>query len=69
MVTGKPSQDAIDAAIEQLNSQVPSYKKIRKSLRTDEAFTVENGLLTANQKLRRRVIENHFKPQIDPLYD
>ena len=69
LVTGNPPQDAIDAAIEKLNAEVPSYKKIRKSLRTEEAFTVENGLLTANQKLRRRVIEDHFKPQIDPLYD
>ncbi len=69
LVTGNPPQDAIDAAIEKLNAEVPSYKKIRKSLRTQESFTVENGLLTANQKLRRRVIEDHFKPQIDPLYD
>jgi long-chain acyl-CoA synthetase len=68
LVTGEPAQEAIDAAIEQLNAEVASYKKIRKSLRTKESFTVENGLLTANQKLRRRVIEDHFKAQIDPLY-
>jgi long-subunit acyl-CoA synthetase (AMP-forming) len=29
---------------------------------------VENGLLTANQKLRRRVIEERFKSEIDRLY-
>jgi long-chain acyl-CoA synthetase len=68
LVTGDAAQTEIDAAIEKINAEVPHYRKIRKSLRTPEPFTVENGLLTANQKLRRRVIEERFKSEIDRLY-
>lgn len=68
LVTGDAVQADIDAAIEKINAEVPHYRKIRKSLRTPEPFTVENGLLTANQKLRRRVIEERFKTEIERLY-
>lgn len=68
IVTGKPPQDAIDRAVEAVNADLPFYKRIRAVLRADETFTIENGLLTANQKLRRRVIEAHFEPQIDAIY-
>ncbi len=68
IVTGQPPQAAIDRAIEGVNANVPFYKKIRASLRPEAPFSPDNGLLTANQKLRRRVIEEHYKAQIDAIY-
>ncbi|MEX1362132.1 MAG: AMP-binding protein, partial [Nannocystaceae bacterium] len=68
IVTGQPPQEAVDAAMEAVNAGLPFYKRIRAALRPAETFTIENGLLTANQKLRRRVIEEHFAEQIDALY-
>lgn len=68
IVTGKPPQEAIDRAIEAVNAELPFYKRIRGALRADESFTIDNGLLTANQKLKRRVIEEHFEAQISALY-
>ncbi len=68
IVTGKPPQEAIDRAIEAVNADLPFYKRIRGSLRAEEPFTIESGLLTANQKLRRRVIEQHFEREVDELY-
>lgn len=68
IVTGKPPQDAVDRAMAQVNEGLPFYKRIRAAIQADEPFSVDNGLLTANQKLRRRVIEEHFARQIDALY-
>jgi len=68
IVTGDVSADAVESAIEAINGSVPHYRKIRKWHRSREGFSVENGLLTANQKLRRVVIEDHFKQEIDTLY-
>lgn len=68
IVTGQPPQADVDRAMARVNEDLPHYKRIRAALRPDEAFTIENGLLTANQKLRRRVIEAHFEAQIDQLY-
>ncbi len=69
LVPGRPPKSAIDRAIEQVNSDLPAYRKIRRAIVVDELFTPDNGLLTANQKLRRAVIERHFGSQIDAAYD
>ncbi len=68
IVTGPVEPAAIEAAIEQVNAEVPHYRKIRKHLHVPEPLTIESGLLTANQKLRRRAIESHFRPLLDRLY-
>lgn len=62
------TDDAIAAALAQVNADVPHYRKIKAVVRVPEAFTIENGLLTANQKLRRRVVEKHFKDLIERAY-
>lgn len=68
IVTGPVDDNAVQEALESINSDVPHYRKIRVFHRSNEPFSIENGLLTANQKLRRAVIEDHFKPQIDQMY-
>lgn len=69
IVTGKPDQADVDAALDKVNADLPFYKRLRRSILADEVFTPENGLLTANQKLRRGVIDKHFKAQIDSSYE
>ena len=59
----------MDKAIETVNSGQPSAKRIKRPVLVDETFTPENGLLTANRKLRRMVIEKHFEPQIEAVYE
>ena len=34
----------------------------------EEAFTIENGLLTANGKLKRDAITERFRGEIESLY-
>jgi long-chain acyl-CoA synthetase len=68
LVTGTPPQPALDQALEAVNAELPFYKRIRGVVQADEAFTIDNGLLTANQKLKRRAIEQRFASQIDAYY-
>lgn len=68
LVTGDVAPETVAAAVERFNQDVPHYKKIRHFLVLDEPFTPENGLLTANQKLRRRAIEARYAEAIDALY-
>lgn len=69
LLPGKPDAAAVERAIEQINADLPAYRRIRRAIFVDEAFSIENGLLTANQKLRRGVIEKHFVKQIDAAYE
>ncbi|MBI3272259.1 MAG: AMP-binding protein [Planctomycetes bacterium] len=68
IVTGRADEQAVARAVEDVNADLPHYKRVRKFYLSKEAFTVENGLLTANQKMRRQVIEEHFKHALEELY-
>lgn len=62
------SSEAADAAIDVLNQSLPHYRRIRRWVLAPEPFTIENGLLTANRKLKRDAIEAAHAAQIDGMY-
>jgi long-chain acyl-CoA synthetase len=68
IVVGEVNRDAVAKEIEIMNSGQPHYKKIHGFHVEPQAFTMESGLLTANGKLRRNAIAEHFGPQIEALY-
>ena len=68
IVTGNLSPDRIESALNNVNQALPHYKQIRRFVRSPEPFTVESGLLTANRKLKRGLIEAHFRSEIEALY-
>lgn len=68
LVTGTITPDQLDAVIAELNNSLPHYQRVRKAQRVPEVFTPDNGLLTANQKLRRKAIEQHYRETIEEMY-
>jgi long-chain acyl-CoA synthetase len=69
IVTGAVATKNVDEAIEDVNERLPHYRRIRRFVIAKEPFTPENGLLTANQKLRRAEIERRYAKEIAALYD
>jgi long-chain acyl-CoA synthetase len=65
---GQADSSAVQSAIDALNEELPHYRRVRKFYLSPEPFSVENGLLTANQKLKRSAVEKQFAKQIDGLY-
>jgi len=65
---GGLSVSAIEAALAAANASLPHYKQIRAFFIASEPFSPENGLLTANGKLKRAAIADHFAPRIEELY-
>ena len=57
------------AALEKLNADLPHYRRIHAFQVLEEAFTIENGLLTANGKLKRDAITARFRSEIESLYE
>lgn len=68
IITGEVSADQLQAGVDAVNASIPHYRRVRKFHHTDDVFTTENGLLTANQKIRRAAIEAQYAPQIEAMY-
>jgi long-chain acyl-CoA synthetase len=68
IITGAIADSEIASKLESLNAALPHYRKIRRYHAARELFTIENGLLTANGKLRRDVIATHFAAEIEEMY-
>ena len=68
VITGEVSREDVEAGIARVNEELPHYRRVRAFHLATELLTAENGLLTANMKLRRRVIEAHFEDAIKEMY-
>jgi long-chain acyl-CoA synthetase len=68
IITGTVPTQQAQAAIDAVNPQYPHYKQIRAFHVRPEAFTIENGLLTANGKLRRDLIAQTLSSEIEDMY-
>jgi len=68
LVAGGVGPDEVQATVDGVNADLPHYKQVRGFRIILEAFTIENGLLTANGKLKRDVIAQRFASQIEEMY-
>jgi long-chain acyl-CoA synthetase len=69
LVTGRVNGDKAQAALDLVNPGLPHYKQVRAFHLVEEAFTIESGLLTANGKLKRDLIAERFRNEIDAMYE
>ncbi|MDP9147160.1 MAG: long-chain fatty acid--CoA ligase, partial [Acidobacteriota bacterium] len=58
----------IDAEVKRLTSHLAQYESIKRFALLPEDFTFDNGSLTFTLKLKRRVVEQHYRKIIDELY-
>jgi long-chain acyl-CoA synthetase len=68
IVTGTVSREQVQAALDKVNPQLPHYKQVRAFTLRTEPFSVDNGLLTANGKLKRDLISARMRSEIDDMY-
>ena len=58
----------MQAALDAVNAGLPHYKQVRAFVVRTEAFSIENGMLTANGKLKRDLISARMKNEIEAMY-
>ena len=68
LITGDLTSGQVQSALDAVNPTLPHYKQVRAFRIIAEPFTIENGLLTANGKLKRDLITQRFQPQIEAMY-
>jgi long-chain acyl-CoA synthetase len=73
LVTAQPSNglkaERVQAALDSANAGLPHYKTIRAFHIVPEPLTIENGMLTANGKLKRDAIVARFAADIERLFE
>jgi len=68
IVTGNVSGEQVQAALDAVNPGFPHYKQVRAFCLRPEPFSIENGMLTANGKLKRDLISARMKNEIEDMY-
>jgi long-chain acyl-CoA synthetase len=68
LVTGSVTSEKVQAALDAVNPEMPHYKQVRAFTVLTQVFSIENGLLTVNGKLKRDLIAARMKTEIDDMY-
>ena len=68
LVASPRVQALYEGIIAKVNENLAQYETIKKFLLVPDEFTVADGQLTASMKMRRRVIEERYRAQIEALF-
>ena len=68
LVANAKVQALYDGIVEEINKSLARFEKLKRVLLVPDEFTADNGALTPTLKLRRRVVEERYRRQIDDLY-
>jgi long-chain acyl-CoA synthetase len=68
LITGKATASDVQIVIDAVNTDLPHYRQIRNFSILPGVFTAEDGLLTANGKLRRDAIDRRYSAEIATMY-
>ena len=55
--------------MEDLNGNLARFEKLKRVLLVADEFSAEDGTLTASMKLRRRVVTERYRQQIEEMYE
>ncbi|MGD0136931.1 MAG: AMP-binding protein, partial [Bryobacteraceae bacterium] len=68
LVANPKTQALYEGIVDGINGNLARFEKLKRVMLVADEFTIDNGVLTPTLKLRRRVIEERYKKQIDELY-
>ncbi|MGC2888831.1 MAG: AMP-binding protein, partial [Candidatus Acidiferrum sp.] len=68
LISGAVEATAVQAALTELNRELPHYRQIHNFTLLAESLTPESGLLTVMGKLRRDAISARFAVEINAMY-
>ncbi len=68
LIANPKVQALYEGIVEGVNGNLARFETLKRVMLVADEFTIDNGVLTPTMKLRRRVIEERYKKQIDELY-
>jgi long-chain acyl-CoA synthetase len=64
----EPVRRAIQAHVDEVNKTLASFESIKYFRVLPEPMSVDNGVLTASLKVKRKVVDQKYAAQIDEMY-
>ncbi|MGB0670352.1 MAG: AMP-dependent synthetase/ligase [Rhodospirillales bacterium] len=64
----KDLQQALMRAVDRVNPRLSVIEKVRRILVADDAFTVDNEMMTPTMKVRRHVVRQRYGERLEGLY-
>jgi len=68
LITHAKVRALYEGIVADLNRNLARFEQLKKVILIAEEFSPENGALTASMKLRRRVVEERYRAQIEAMY-
>ena len=68
IVASQQVKDMVGGYVDQLNGRLNRWETIKKWMLLDHDLTVESGELTPSMKVKRKVVEQNYKDEINALY-
>ena len=61
-------EQAVQRAVDRVNSELARVEQIKRFCILSRPFSIERGELTPTLKIKRNVVEEHFKEEIEAMY-
>ena len=61
--------ELIDNEIQEKNKSLASYETLKKVVIAPNEFSVDSGEMTASLKVKRKVVTDNYRAQLDALYE
>ncbi len=65
---GEDVAELVRRAVDEINAELARFEQVRRFEILDRDFSAEENEVTPTLKLKRRVVEEHFAPQLEKLY-
>ncbi len=61
-------QELFESAVAEVNKDMAQFEKIKRVVVVPDEFSIADGTLTPTMKLKRRVVQDRYKDQIEAIY-
>jgi long-chain acyl-CoA synthetase len=68
LIANPKVQSLYEGIVEGINQNLARFEKLKRVLLVADEFSPDNGILTPTLKLRRKVVEERYRKQIDEVY-
>ena len=68
IVSSPQAHDMVQGYVDQLNATLNNWEQVKKFSILDSDFSIENGELTPSLKMKRKVVTDRYRKDLDALY-